>query len=71
MKDGSPIPVRFAAAVEKRLRVYAIENDITLSDAIRLMVNRGLATLEQAPPTADPAGASSARRRVLSRGVGG
>jgi hypothetical protein len=65
VKSGSPIPVRFPDAVEKKLRLYAVENDCSLSDAIRAMVSRGLASLEPpAPPEATP------KRRVLSRGVG-
>jgi hypothetical protein len=66
VKEGGPIPCRFAAAVEKRLRMYALEHDITLSDAIRVMVNRGFATLEAPAPAAD---SPPPRRRVLSRGV--
>ena len=66
VKTGYPIPVRFPDAVEKRLRIYAIENDCTLSDAIRSMVSRGLASLEPASPAPAPR-----RRRVLSRGVPG
>lgn len=69
MKDGSPIPVRFAAAVEKRLRIYALENNVTLSDAVRTMVNRGLSAIEHPEPVDPPQ--APVRRRVLSRGVGG
>lgn len=68
VKDGSPIPVRFPAAVEKRLRMYALENDLSLSDAIRLMVNRGFASLDAAVEVNQPD--PTRRRRVLSRGVG-
>lgn len=55
--------------MEKRIRVFVIESDKKLSEAIRYLVGRGLdavhadaAQLQQRP---SPPG-----RRVLSRGVG-
>ena len=65
MKDGRPIPVRFPAAVEKRLRLHAIQHDMSLSDAIRSMVVRGFALTDESD-----ANVSHPRRKILSRGVG-
>ena len=67
MKDGSPIPVRFPSGDEKRLRIYAIENDITVSQAIRDLVARGLSSVSA--PSTDERPAATPRRRMLSRGV--
>ena len=63
MKQGRPIPIRFTDGIEKRIRVYAVENDKTFSAAVRSLCVQGLAHERKTPAPVSPA------RRVLSRGV--
>jgi hypothetical protein len=57
--------VRFSNVIEKKLRMYALEHGITLSDAIRQLILKGMAQTSEPAPVVPPA----SRRRVLSRGV--
>jgi hypothetical protein len=62
MKPSRLIPIRFPVGDEKRIRIYAIENDKTFSAAVRLLCNKALSDER-------PAAQQQQMRRVLSRGV--
>ncbi len=73
IKKRPPITIRLTDAAEKRVRVFAIERDISLSDALRLLVNHGLAAVDKSEAaltsTSPPTKTDDHRRRTLSRGV--
>lgn len=71
----TPTAIRLPVALHERLRDFASTQDISVSAAMRIALNRGLAAMEMDAARREVAAerpvVEAPRRRVLSPGVGG